>query len=137
MIAYCNSYMERPPFLQLKKKIEDHQFEEFKKNLKKSMTKTDYDCNFVNTFLGKFLSTQKISKDQFVAAAHMLIENMGIRGPEASFLHNLLDHPHTDNYVEDLIKLYHETNGLDKSQFGGLMFRCLEASKTTKIKPPS
>lgn len=115
-----------------RKKIEDQQLVAFKNNLKENMTKSEFDCNYLNTFLGKFLSTSKISKDQFVTSAHSVIDNISLCAKENTFLHKLVDYQPIENYVDELIKFHHE-NFNTKTHLSDLMLKCLEASKTTSL----
>lgn len=119
-------------FLQLRKKYENEQFQNFCSELKEKMSRMEYVCLYLNTFLGKFLS-MKIAKEKFDDTAHVLINNISLCHEENGFFHQLVDYRQNENYIDGLINLYHETKNLDKCQLGENMLKCLEASKKTTI----
>ncbi|ARF12117.1 hypothetical protein Klosneuvirus_3_252 [Klosneuvirus KNV1] len=121
-------------FNNLRKKIQDEQFKDFTGNLTKSMTKMEYVCLFLNTFLGKYLTvTETETSNEFADISHELIDCISLLGPEISFFHKLVDYEYTDNYIDKLIDVYHQTKNLNRCQLGYNIMRCLEASKQIVI----
>jgi len=115
-------------FNNLRKKIQDEQFKDFTNSLTTSMTRIEYVCLFLNTFLGKYLTVTNTYKE-FADISHELIDCISLLGPEISFFHKLVDFEYTDNYIDKLIDVYHQTKNLNRCQLGYNIMRCLEASK--------
>lgn len=119
-------------FHNIMKRIQDEQYKGFLDNLTKSMFRIEYVCLFLNTFLGKYLTPTK-TYEEFAEISHELIDSISLLGPEITFFHKLVDFEHTDNYIDKLIEIYHQTKNLDRCQLGYNIMRCLEASKQITI----
>lgn len=124
--------MDITGFYRLQEIISQEQFNGFVNKLKNEMTKIEYDCLILNTFLGNYL-TPTVDLKQFSEISHELIDCISLSGPEIVFFHNLVDTNVTDSYINNLIQLYHQTTNLNKCQLGSTILKCLEASKKIKI----
>lgn len=119
-------------FWKIMEKIQEEQYQSFCQKLPANTTRKEYICIYLNTFLGNYLSME-IPDEKFDQISHKLIDSISLSGPEISFLHKMVDCNFKNNYVEELIKLYHETTNLDKCQLGKNMMKCLEASNSLHL----
>lgn len=119
-------------FNNLMKMIQDEQFKHFSDSLTKSMTRIEFVCLFLNTFLGKYLTVTD-TYEEFSNISHELIDSISLLGPEINFFHKLVNCEYIENYINKLIELYHQTDNLNRCQLGYNIMRCLEASKQITI----
>lgn len=119
-------------FNNLRKKIQDEQFKDFEDSLTTTMTRIEYVCLFLNTFLGKYLTATN-DYDKFADISHELIDCISLLGPEINFFHKLVNFEFTESYIDKLIGIYHKTKHLNQCQLGFNILRCLESSKKITI----
>ncbi|QKF94818.1 hypothetical protein QKU48_gp1360 [Fadolivirus algeromassiliense] len=119
-------------FASIFEEIERVQFKAFNEKIKdlKEVTRKQYLCIYLNTFLGNYLN-EKMQK--FDERCHQCIDSISLCSQEVEFFHNMVDFKVSDDYIDLLIKHYHTIKNLDRCQLGGNMLKCLEASKHLHI----
>ena len=112
------------------KKIGEQQFNEFKASISnlKEVSRKEYLCLFLNRFLGNYLH-KNIDNDKFDTYCHKVINSISLCEEEIEFFHEMVDHSTKNNYIDELIEIYHRIDNLENCQLGENILKCLDASK--------
>lgn len=116
------------------KKVEEDQYNQFVSLInadKNTMSRKKYLLLFLSTFLGnpeKMGLTDNMNKSQFEISCHYWIKGVSLCEPEIDFFHKMVNAYNGSDYIADYLKLFKETEDLDKCQLGPNIKKCLEAS---------
>eukprot|EP01091_Cochliopodium_minus_P003835 TRINITY_DN1378_c0_g1_i1.p1 TRINITY_DN1378_c0_g1~~TRINITY_DN1378_c0_g1_i1.p1 ORF type:complete len:161 (-),score=51.49 TRINITY_DN1378_c0_g1_i1:48-530(-) len=117
---------------EIMKKVNLEQKEKYQKVLseKKEISRKFFLSVYLNSFLGNYLSPDM---DHFDSRCHKLINSISLCSEEIDFFHQIVDHKFTETYIDDLIKIYHNIEDLEKCQLGESILDLLNVSKESKF----
>lgn len=109
----------------------ESQYSYFCSELQTTMSRTNYVCLFLNTFLGRHLSIIQ-PYEIFAQRAHARIDTSSLFHSCSTFFHRMVDTDSSD-YIQKIIKIHKEDNVFVDSNIGHTILRCLNASKDILI----
>ena len=117
------------------KKISKERIEKFSEMINgiDKITKNEYIEMFLEHFLGNNFKSSSFEDDQFKKYWNVKIDSVSLCEPEIQFFHDILNLDN-NNFIEDCIDVYNNTNNLSNCQLGFEIIQILTTSKTITIE---
>lgn len=121
--------------LEIRKKVNWQQLEEFKSRLYNKMSKKEFLGAFMQTFLIQDVigCSKEMYENDFYSACHRMVDSTSLVQAEIDFFHKIIDLKDKVSFVKKCQDVYGNTHNLENCTLGKLIKDCLSESQWVDI----